>query len=64
MATIQIPADVIERVKRYKAENGRAWKSKLRSEWTRGTDSGLLRQARNYIGPSRLDGMDKAGMFA
>lgn len=36
-------------------EHGRTWKAALRALWNSGKDEGLLRQARNIIGPSRLD---------
>lgn len=43
------------RIKQFADQNGRTWKSKLRALWTSGKDEGLLRQARNIIGPSGLD---------
>jgi len=54
---MNIPVEVIERLKQFKAENGRLWKSKLRELWFTGADAddALLRQARNLIGPSDLD---------
>lgn len=53
--TCPIPTEVIERLRQFKAENGVRWKSKLRALWTAGHDDGLLRQARNMIGPNQLD---------
>jgi hypothetical protein len=50
-----VPDEVLERLRRFRDENGVRWKSKLRALWTSGEDSGLLRQARNYIGPARID---------
>lgn len=50
-----VPAEVTERLRQFKEENGKQWKAKLRRLWTSGQDEGLLRQARNYIGPSRID---------
>lgn len=44
-----------ERIARFASENGRTWKAKLRQLWTSGKDEGLLRQARNIIGPSGID---------
>lgn len=38
----------------YKALHGRNWKSKLLKQWERGTDTGILRQLRNKLGPSGL----------
>jgi hypothetical protein len=46
---------VIERLREYRLANGVRWKSKLRTLWTSGEDEGLLRQARNMIGPRRID---------
>lgn len=43
------------RVAQFAKENGRMWKSKLRSLWISGKDEGDLRNARNAIGPSQLD---------
>lgn len=55
MTEATIPPEVIERLRAFKGEHGRTWKAKLRSLWNQGKDEGLLRQARNIIGPSRLD---------
>ncbi len=43
------------RVAAFAAEHGRTWRAKLRSLWNSGKDDGLLRQARNIIGPNNLD---------
>jgi hypothetical protein len=50
-----VPKEVIERLREYRLANGVRWKSKLRTLWTSGEDEGLLRQARNMIGPRRID---------
>lgn len=50
-----VPKEVIESLREYKRANGARWKAKLRELWTRGEDEGLLRQARNMIGPRRID---------
>lgn len=50
-----VPVEVLDRVLEFAKANGRTWRSKLRLLWTRGDDSGNLRNARNMIGPSRLD---------
>jgi hypothetical protein len=47
--------EIMERLKQFAKENGRNWKSKLRALWNTGKDEGLLRLARNTIGPSGLD---------
>ena len=53
--TCPVPTEVIERLRQFQAEHGTRWKSKLRALWTAGHDDGRLRQARNMIGPNRLD---------
>lgn len=50
-----VPSEVIQRLREFKQANGIRWKAKLRALWTSGQDEGLLRQARNMIGPSRID---------
>ena len=50
-----VPAEVIEALRKFAAANGRCWKSKLRTLWNTGKDDGLLRQARNIIGPNEID---------
>lgn len=50
-----VPKEVTAALLAFKVANGLRWKSKLRSLWNSGNDEGLLRQARNMIGPSRLD---------
>lgn len=52
-----VPEEVKARVAEFARENGRTWKSALRHLWIQGKDDGLLRQARNLIGPTRLDGI-------
>jgi hypothetical protein len=47
--------DIRRRLKVFAATQGRNWKAALRLLWLRGEDEGLLRQARNTIGPSGLD---------
>jgi len=46
---------IMERLRQFAQENGRTWRAKLRHLWNIGQDEGLLRQARNTIGPSGLD---------
>jgi ribosomal protein L37E len=53
-----VPASVTERLRKYRDENGKAWKSKLLALWTSGKDEGDLRNARNMIGPSNLYKID------
>jgi len=38
-------------LRQFRAANGVRWKSKLRELWMRGADEGVLRQARNVVGP-------------
>lgn len=52
---LPIPKDIYERLRQFAAENGRTWRAKLRRLWNTGKDEGLLRQARNIVGPSKLD---------
>lgn len=47
--------DVKGAVAKFAAEHGRTWKAALRELWLQGKDEGLLRQARNSIGPRQLD---------
>jgi hypothetical protein len=55
-----VPKEVTEALRQFKQIYGTRWKSILTNMWTNGTekasglDEGLLRQARNMIGPSRL----------
>ena len=49
-----VPPEVTERLRQFSAENGKRWKSILSRLWLRGEDEGLLRQARNMIGPSGI----------
>ena len=42
-------------VEKFRDENGRTWKHRLRQLWTAGQDEGPLRLARNIIGSSGLD---------
>ncbi|TFZ54471.1 hypothetical protein E4V01_25150 [Methylorubrum sp. Q1] len=49
------PAEVITRVDCFAEMEGRTWRAKLRELWASGRDTGLLREACNYIGPSGLD---------
>lgn len=49
-----VPYEVTERLREFARENGRTWKARLRHLWTVGQDEGLLRQARNMIGPTRI----------
>lgn len=55
MTTTTIDPEILDRLKAFAAEHGRTWKAQLRRLWNTGRDSGLLRQARNQIGPSGLD---------
>jgi hypothetical protein len=52
-----VPREVTEALRQFRDDNGRRWKSKLRELWMQGADADdfLLRQARNMIGPTRLD---------
>lgn len=52
--------EIRRRLRDFAKEHGRTWKSKLRWLWTSGKDEGLLRQARNIIGPSGLDKITSA----
>ena len=51
-----LPADVIDALRRFKAANGPRWRAKLRGHWERACadlaepDRQLLQQARNVIG--------------
>ena len=47
--------EIIDELRKFANEHGRSWRSKLRRLWDSGGDTGLLRQARNAIGPSGLD---------
>jgi hypothetical protein len=47
--------DIRVRVKQFASEHGRTWKAALRHLWNTSQDEGLLRQARNSIGPRQLD---------
>jgi hypothetical protein len=55
-----IPSDVIEALRRFRAEHGRRWKSKLVELWATGGDVSepALRRARNVVGPSSLYRLD------
>lgn len=55
--TCPVPPAVTEALQEFKALNGVRWRAKLRSLWTSGEDEGRLRQARNMIGPNRLDNL-------
>lgn len=46
--------DIREAISMFARNNGRNWLSKLRDLWMTGNDDGLLRQARNTIGPTRI----------
>lgn len=50
-----VTEDIRIRVAEFAAEHGRTWKAKLRELWFQGKDEGNLRNARNMIGPNRLD---------
>lgn len=50
-----VSSEIIARLREFKAEHGRNWKAALRALWISGCDEGLLRQARNVIGPNDLD---------
>ena len=50
-----VPPEVVAAVIAFANANGRTWRAKLRSLWNSGRDTGLLRQARNTIGPSGID---------
>ena len=48
--------EVIEALKAFKRKNGRFWKRDLRELWMQGAEiSQELQEARNVIGPSRID---------
>lgn len=57
-----VPAEVTSSLQRFKDSNGRRWKSILRAHWENAcqdvsdiNERSLLQQARNLIGPRRLD---------
>lgn len=51
-----VPPEVTSALRSFKASNGARWKSKLRDLWESGQNNDeLLQQARNIIGPTRLD---------
>lgn len=56
----QIPWDVLAELHKFRAINGRCWKSRLCLLWEQGrdVDNPLLRQARNMLGPSGLYKID------
>jgi hypothetical protein len=54
MATNYSP-DIVEGLRQFRAEHGVQWKAKLRRLWSSGQDEGVLRRARNAIGPTGLD---------
>jgi hypothetical protein len=47
-------ADMLEALREYRRDNGKAWKAKLCDEWANGKTIGLLQQVRNLIGPRDL----------
>ena len=49
-----VPKDVTEAIASFAYLHGKRWKFALVRLWTSGKDDGLLRQARNMIGPRRL----------
>lgn len=50
-----IPSGVIKALRTFRDLHGRKWKAALRALWDSGLDEGVLRTARNLIGPSGLD---------
>lgn len=52
-----VPRETTEALRAFKSANGVRWKSKLRDLWASGGDEDMpeLRQARNLIGPTRID---------
>jgi len=46
--------DITRALVEFRNQNGARWKAKLVALWESGQDDGLLREARNMIGPSRL----------
>jgi len=52
---MNVSQEIIEALRTFANEHGRSWRSKLRRLWDASGDEGLLRQARNVIGPSGLD---------
>lgn len=51
-----VPVAVIDALRRWKATHGKRWKAALREAWLQEEDLGCeLQQARNMIGPRRLD---------
>lgn len=52
---MNVSQEIIDELRSFANEHGRSWRSKLRRLWDAGGDTGLLRQARNVIGPSGLD---------
>jgi hypothetical protein len=51
-----VPNSVLDALRKFKNAHGRTWKLALREAWTQGKDLGVdLQQARNMIGPTRLD---------
>lgn len=55
-AVIEIEQEVLDALKRFKAEQGRCWRSRLIELWALGQDAHQphLRRARNLIGPRNL----------
>lgn len=49
-----VPKEVTEALQAFAREHGKRWKSALLKVWDEGTESELLRQARNMIGKRRL----------
>ena len=50
-----VPNEVIPALTEFKRAHGLRWKAALRNLWLTGRDEGALRQARNMIGPNRID---------
>ena len=51
-----VPVEVTEALRQFKAEHGRTWKSCLRLLWESGQFySTEIQQARNLIGPTRIE---------
>jgi hypothetical protein len=49
------PPEILAALRSYKELHGRRWKSILLHLWESGQDEGVLRRARNIVGPSGLD---------
>ena len=50
----ELTPEQLTAIKAYAAANGARWKTKLHSDWLYGTDTPLLRQIRNRLGPEWL----------